>query len=118
MDGGIVRAGCAVAKFPKEVVGAQVDVGMEGQGLQGTVADRVIGMDGDVVDENRSGKVGGLRSYHVGIASGIAKTVDVGVDAVGTTQLVHTMVDSLAVKTVLVVASHSLKLVGGQQLIV
>ena len=91
---------------------------MEGQGLQRAVADRVIRMDGDVVDENRGGKVGGLRAHHVSITSGIAKAVNVGVDAVGTTQLVHTMVDSLAVETVLVVAGHSLKLVGGQQLIV
>ena len=114
MRDGVVSACGAIAEIPYQVVVDEVDIGTEGEVFQYAFCDGVVWVDGCLVDGDGGGEVCSFRSGHISIASGIAKAIDVGVEAVGTAQLVNPMVDSFSVETVLVVALHGFKLAGWQ----
>ena len=82
------------------------------------VGEAFIGFDTDVVDGDAGTEVDGIGAYHVSVASGIAKSVNVGVDAVGAGQMMHAMADFFSEERVIRGTVHSLKLSGRQQFVI
>ena len=116
--GGVVVAGEAIAKVPLERVCSGVDIGQEGHVFFCAVGEAFIGFDTDVVDGDARTEVDGVGAYHVSIATSIAESVNVGVDAVGTGQVMHAMADFFSKERVIRGTVHSLKLSGRQQFVI
>ena len=108
--GGVVVAGEAIAKVPLERVCGGVDVGQESHVFFCAVGKAFIGFDTDVVDGDAGAEVDGVGSYHVSIATGIAESVNVGVDAVCTGQVMHAVADFFSKERVFRGTVHRLKL--------
>ena len=78
---------------PLEGVCGGVDIGQESHVFFCAVGEAFVRFDTDVVDGDARTEVDGIGAYHVGIATGIAESVNVGVDAVGAGQMMHAMAD-------------------------
>ena len=113
MDNGVVGTGGTIAEVPKQVVVVQADFGSEGDRVKGAVANGVLRLDDDIVDDERGGEVGSLRSHQIGVTSITAKAINMSIEAVWTGDMVYVVTDSLPDETVFLIAAYSLKLVGG-----
>ena len=113
---GIFGAGGAVAKVPQDAVFLEVDICGEGDGLFDAILERLVGLYLYVVDDQAGTEVFGVGADEVGIAFGVAETIHMGIETVGTADMVNAVGDVLPDEAVVVVAVDTVEEKGREQL--
>ena len=111
--GDVVAVRRAVAEIPFKLEVLVVDFRPEGDGAKGAAVYGVVLLDGLAVDEDCGRQVGGGGAHQIGIAFGVAKAVDVGVEPIVAGDAVHAVADVQPRVAVVVVAVDAME-VGGR----